>query len=117
MTPTVGRIVLYRLKCDDLDRLALDLKKQGRYVNVARGTFEKPAALGPAVMLEWDGNPLHPGDIFPMVVIRPWFQPEHYTQGQSVLNGQALLDGPCNLWTLSVPEGSTEGTWHWPPRA
>lgn len=123
MEPTIGRIVHYRVKGDDLRRAALN---PGSLPN-ARVFFVDQLAegLGSGInqpnsnieRVEWAGNVLRPGDVYPMVIVRPWHQPGHYTPGSSVLNGQVLLDGPGVLWALSVPEGEGPGTWCWPPRS
>lgn len=107
MEPTIGRIVLYTLKLDDLERFARDTPG---------------AKFVPGDTVMWHGNPLKVGDEYPMVVVRPWFSPGSYVKGSSVLNGAVLLDGPATFWALSVAEaggsmGDGPGTWRWPPRA
>jgi hypothetical protein len=108
MEPTVGRIVLYRVKLDDLERLAPQIG--GKVYKPADGEAGVPELRGPL-------NTISVGDEFPAVVVRPWHTPGQYAQGSSCLNAQALLDGPHSLWVLSAHEGTEPGTWRWPPRA
>lgn len=120
--PTIGRIVHYRVKGDDLRRASLwvpgaklyfvdaDTEALGRGISEPNSNIER---------MEWAGNVARPGDVLPLVVVRPWHQPGRYVKGESVLNGRVLLDGPGDLWALSVPEsggayGDGPGTWSWP---
>lgn len=113
MEPTIGRIVHYRVKPEDLERL------EGAPTFVGNRLISaKLVRDGLKVdRLEWAGNVIRPGDVFPMVVVRPWFAPGQYAPGVSVLNGHVLLDGPGALWALSVGEGTEPGTWCWPPKS
>lgn len=112
MEPTIGRIVHYRVKPEDLERLAGEPAFRGNSMITAR-LFRDDLKVD---RLEWAGNVIRPGDTFPLVVVRPWHQPGHYEKGVSCLNGQVLLDGPGMLWALSVCEGEGPGTWSWPPK-
>ena len=111
--PTIGRVVLYRVKPEDLERLEGALTMVGNRLIPAKLVRD-----GLKVdRLEWAGNIIRPGETFPMVVVRPWFAPGQYALGVSVLNGHVLLDGPGTLWALSVAEGTEPGTWSWPTKA
>lgn len=117
--PTIGRTVMYRVKGDDLRRALHTLPNARLFTvdDVVEKLGQGPSQINSNVdRLEWAGNPIRPGDEFPMVIVRPWFATGGYTPGQSVLNGQVLLDGPGMLWALSVAEGAGAGTWSWPPR-
>ena len=116
MSPTIGRTVLYCLKPEDLERFDAHLERFG---GGAHALIKDEA--GKIDRLEWCGNVLHPGDVFPMVVVRPWHTPGQYVAGSSCLNGRVLLDGPFDFWALSVHESiapePVQGTWQWPPRS
>lgn len=56
------------------------------------------------------GNEPHEGDVVPMMIVRVWPGDTHG------VNGQAFLDGNDVLWVTSVAEGTTPGTYAWPPR-
>lgn len=129
--PTIGRVVLYRVKAEDLERLAnhdhgAPLPRPGQGLPLAKLHYVDPdwrfdgdysKAVPKIDRLEWAGNIIRPGDVFPMVVVRPWFAPGQYAPGVSVLNGHVMLDGPGTLWALSVAEGTEPGTWSWPTKA
>ncbi len=114
MEPTIGRTVLYRLKPEDLERFDAHLERFGGGAHTL--VRETPDATSKIDRLEWCGNVLHPGDAFPLIIVRPWHTPGQYVQGSSCLNGRVLLDGPFDFWALSVAEGTVPGTWAWPPR-
>lgn len=86
--PTTGRIVLYTLSENDVQRIANDRLN-----------------AGPGLAY---GNVQHPGDVVPLIVVRPW-------AGRQI-NGQAVLDGNDRLWITSAAEGDQPGQWHYPPR-
>ena len=110
MEPTIGRIVHYRVKKEDLERLAEQRVGALHHRNIDLGVTEP-------YLQPHHGNPVNVGDVLPMVITRPWHSPGHYVKGESVLNGHALTDGEASLWVLSVPEGEGPGTWSWPPRS
>ncbi len=84
-----GRLVGYRLTKSDCAAILERREKSG-------GLFE--------------GNPPAEDDVVPMLITRIF-------PGNTVcFNGQAQLDGNDTLWKTSVLEGTTPGTWHWPPR-
>lgn len=107
MTPTIGRIVHYRLSRAD----------------AARVTALRARDSGP-------GNPVAEGSVVPLIVTAVW--PGEYEGGAHLshhgigttyesavgVNGQALLDGPDSLWVCSAPQHPTlTGCWFWPDRA
>ncbi|WP_030747600.1 hypothetical protein [Streptomyces sp. NRRL F-5135] len=87
MQPTIGRIVHYRLKTTDVERIASQ-----------RRIYPELAA----------GNLVNEGDAVPALIVRVW----HGT----LCNLRLILDGPDDLWVTSRPEGDTPGRWTWPPR-
>ncbi len=107
MTPTVGRIVHFRLTAEQAEQVAYRRADEGRHA----------------------GNPVAAGSVVPMIITAVW--PDEYagnahlshhapgTQYESTfgVNGQALLDGNDSLWVTSAPQHSTGfGCWFWPPK-
>lgn len=90
MTPTIGRIVHYRLSRDDVDSIAERME-------------ELPPNLRPIPSV---------GDVLPMIVVRVHGRGEH-----SPVNGQVFLDGDGLLHVGGVLPGQGPGTWSWPPAA
>ncbi len=91
MTPTIGRIVHYKLSPEDIGRIQA-----------------RRAAAG------FEFNTHDAGDIVPLVIVRVW--PDEWGPGIPGVNGQALLDGPDTAWVTSAREGSEPGQWSWPER-
>ena len=91
--PTLGRILHYRLRQQDVD--AINDRRTG-------------ASLGN------QGNPVAVGEVVPLVVLKVW--PNEYGDKPGV-NGQALLDGNDTLWVTSAREGVEPGQWTWPARS
>lgn len=89
IVPTIGRIVRYRLRSQD----------------VAQINDRRESCNGP-------GNAVNMGDAFPMVIVAVWGNsPDSY------VNGQVLLDGPDTHWATSVRAGTdAPGTFSWPVR-
>ena len=100
MTPTLGRIVLYRLTGGDA--LAVNRRRE----DFRRYTQEAGANTG---HVGHSGNHVKEGDEFPAMVVRAW------STDQSI-NLQVHLDGNDTLWATSREEGDGPGCWHWPPR-
>lgn len=92
MTPSVGRIVHYRLNTHDVSRIVARRD--------ARADLQQ-------------GNSTAAGDVFPMVIVRVWGNTP-----ESAVNGQVLLDGYDTLWVTSVTQGDgeTDGQWSKLPR-
>lgn len=88
ITPSAGRIVHYEL--DDNDVLQI------RNRRVATGA---------------QGNAVHKGDVYPMLIARTWGDTP-----ESSVNGTVFLDGPDSLWVTSVAQGEGPRRWHVPPR-
>lgn len=96
--PTIGRTVVYSLSADDVAK-----------INAARQKARKDhEALDPALQAhdgQWEEEP---GAIVPMIVTRVWTD--------TMVNGQAILDGNDSLWVTSVEQGDGPGQWSWPVR-
>lgn len=88
-TPTIGRIVHYKLA--EHDAASINAKR---------------------LKDSTSGNLAVEGDVYPAIIVRTWG--EH--AGASV-QLQVLLDGPDTYWATSRLEGETAGSWSWPPRA
>ena len=89
--PTAGRIVMYCVSQNDIDRI-----------------MERRAASNGL----FNGNPIQEGDTFPFLITEAW-------SGESpnkAVNGQLFLDGNDNYWLSSRLRGEGPGTWAWPKR-
>ncbi len=91
MTPTIGRIVHYKLSANDAARINQNWRSGNE-----------------------TGNASTEGDIVPLIIVRIW--PDEYGPGVAGVNGQAFLDGHDTLWVTSAREGTEPGQWSWPPR-
>ena len=78
----LGRIALYRVSDDTIARVA------------ALGLDHK--------------NPVHRGDLLPMLITRDW------RDGSGGVNGTLFLDGEGTLWMTSVTEGHRDGQYQIP---
>jgi len=90
-TPTIGRIVHYRLSEQDAERI-YELRTAARM-------HQSPGF-----------NAAYGGDVYPAIVVRTF---------DDILNVnlQVFLDGPDTLWVTSRGYSvETEGCWFWPPR-
>lgn len=87
--PTIGRIVLYRLRQSDADSIN-----------------ERPL---------WStarGNRVTEGEVYPMVIVKVWGDSPN-----AAVNGQVMLDGDDTLWATSVSCGDKPGEFAWPQRS
>lgn len=117
ITPSLGRIVLYRL--DEYDAAAIR-HRRGQRVEASDLTVE---GLRSIVTVFAAGNNPAAGDVYPMVITRVWGPTP-----ESAANGQVLLDGDDTLWVTSrsqwvtdpgeerTVEALPEGRWMAPPR-
>lgn len=105
MTPTLGRLVLYRLSPQDADS-----------INVRRSDFHafasshahphEPGQPGASGHVAHVGNPVAEGEVYPAMVVR--------TFGGPSVNLQVHLDGNDLFWAISRLEGDEPGQWRWP---
>ena len=114
MTPTIGRIVHFRLSAS-----------QAAEINEARSNIHPG---GHERTQKHMGNSVAEGTVVPLVVTQVW--PTEYQGGWLAhhepgtkyespvgVNGQALLDGNDSLWVCSAPQSATlPGCWFWPPK-
>jgi hypothetical protein len=123
-TPSIGRIVHYRLSAADAE--AVNRRRTTRDSIVSRIADGK----WPLGAQAHSGNSVHEGQVLPLVITQVW--PEEYTGSARLahhlegtnydsafgVNGQVLLDGNDSLWVTSAPEhASLNGCWCWPPRS
>jgi hypothetical protein len=102
MKASIGRIVIYTLKQEDVDQIN---RKRTNAYSIAERIKEDKWPIGAQAHI---GNQVNLGDKFPMVIIRVW--------SDTLVNGQVLLDGNDTFWTTSVSLGVGNGTWDWPER-
>lgn len=107
-TPSIGRIVHYKLNRFDADKINHSrASSEAIGVQIAEGVWPKGAQAHV-------GTPVGEGDVFPAIIVRAY-------GGDGLVNLQVLLDGSDNLWVTSRAhagggDSHGEGTWIWPPR-
>jgi hypothetical protein len=87
-TPTIGRIVHYKLS--EQDALSINDKR---------------------IKDQTSGNVAYKGDVYPAMIVRTWGK-----QAGVSVQLQVYLDGPDTYWATSRLEGDAEGQYIWPPR-
>jgi hypothetical protein len=105
-TPTIGRIVHYKLNQQDADQI--NKRRHDAHNLNAAGVTLASQGLGPQIHI---GNTVSAGDVFPAIVVRRWGDTP-----ESVIQLQVFLDGNDTYWVTSVAEGDGERHWSWPPR-
>ena len=108
-TPSIGRIVHYRLSKQDEEAIA---RRRTTSSSIAERI---PQGKWPVGAQAHVGNPAIAGATVPLIISAVW--PDEYGEGKPGVNGQAILDGSDQLWVTSAAEGTEPGTWSWPPRA
>lgn len=103
MTPSIGRIVHYKLTAQDAE--AVNRRRKEADQNRQN---HRDAALGYVAHL---GNFASEGDVYPMLIVRVWG-----STPESSVNGQVFLDGNDTLWVASVGQGDQPRQWHEPER-
>lgn len=105
MIPSPGRIVAYTLTIDDAVAVR---RRRTDAASVRR------AADGAIVHV---GNDVHPGEEYPMLIVRTWPNPHATSHTEDdLVNGQVFLDGNDHLWVTSRAQGTGPGQWHELPR-
>lgn len=99
-TPSVGRIVHYRLTEHD----ANDINRRRKDFHTSGSAQDRTGFVGHV------GNQAAEGDLFPAVIVRVW------DESTVTCNLQVLLDGTDNYWATSRAEGTETGRWSWPER-
>ncbi|GAA4681337.1 hypothetical protein [Phytohabitans rumicis] len=91
MKPSLGRVVHYMLNAGDV------------------GLIDQRIPIkGPDGMVQ--RNPVHAGQVLPAEVVAV------FDAGAGTANLKVKLDGYGEHWATSRVEGTTPGTWAWPPR-
>lgn len=84
--------------------------RRGLWVDYALASYdvEAIAAQREASGRVRGGNPVDTGDVYPMLITRPWGDTP-----TSAVNGQVFLDGNDSLWVTSrqQDEGAVGGGW------
>lgn len=87
-TPTIGRLVHYKISAADVASINAKRIKDGT-----------------------SGNTPGVGELYPATVVRKWGD-----HAGATVNLQVHLDGPDTYWATSRCEGDSDGQWIWPPR-
>ncbi len=87
MTPTIGRIVHYKLSEGDAALI------QSRHEDRS------------------GSNAVSAGDVYPAMIVRVWGG-----EAASSVNLQVFLDGDCSYWATSRAQGDDNGFWTLPER-
>lgn len=96
-TPTLGRIVLYRLSEADAEAIN---RRRDAWRDSPSARWGYVAHVGARVKA---------GQQFPAVVVN--------VLGSQAVALKVLLDGSDDLWAASATEGDHDAGWTWPPRA
>lgn len=110
-TPTLGRIVLYRLnkvEAEGTERRRADFNAYRRK-NLPKDSVQ--GEQGRTGLQAHYGSLVTEGDTFPAIVTYAEVQ-----DGVLWINLQVLLDGNDSLYVIDPQEGSEPGEWSWPPR-
>lgn len=100
MTPTVGRIVHYRLTAADAE--AVNRRRADAFAKIENMRKHRPGFQAHI------GNPASEGQTVAMMIVAVW--------GDDCVNGQVFLDGNDSLWVTSRMYGPEPGEWRWAPR-
>lgn len=98
-TPSIGRIVHYRLSADD----AADINRRRSDFQRGPGYADRTGYTGHV------GNEALEGALAPAVIVRAF-------DDTDTVNLQVLLDGNDTFWATSRREGNDVGQWTWPVR-
>ena len=107
-TPSIGRIVHYKLNAGDAEAI----NRRRKDYNAARAASYVPGVekLGTGEQVHV-GNGASAGDVYPAMIVRTWG-----STPESSVQLQVFLDGNDTYWATSVNEGDGERAWSWPPR-
>lgn len=116
-TPTIGRIVHYRLSAQDAEQI---MRRRTTGASIAERMRVQVSQVETATpILGWPtgaqahiGNDVKEGDTFPMQIVRVWGDTP-----TCAVNGQVFLDGNDVFWATSVSVGEGSHTFSWPTRA
>lgn len=108
MTPTIGRIVHYKLS--EADAAAIT-RRRTTGAAIADRIKQDRWPLGAQAHI---GNPVATGNVVSAIVTAVW--PDEDGPGTFGVNAQAFLDGSDSFWVLSAKQGDEPGQWNWPPK-
>lgn len=97
-TPTVGRIVHYRLSEQD----ANDINRRRKDFQNGSAGSDRTGFIGHV------GNPAAEGQVCAATVVRV------FNESSDAINLQAVLDGNDTYWATSRTQGNDPGQWAWP---
>jgi hypothetical protein len=104
MTPTLGRVVHYKLT--EQDAVMIN-RRRDDFDAFRLGDGRGKRGTGHVAHV---GNTARGGDVYPAIVVRT-FDPTI-----STCNLQVFLDGNDAYWATSRVEGDEAGQWTWPSR-
>lgn len=102
MTPTIGRIVHYRLT--EEEARATNARRHDAFLKREDMQRDRPGFQAHV------GNSVAADEVVPMTIVRVELADTHR------ISGQAALDGNDSLWVTNAKEGDEPGDWFWPPR-
>jgi hypothetical protein len=103
-TPTIGRIVHYKLS--EQDAQEINRRRADYHRFMASGHKDSWVATGHVGHV---GNHVRAGEVYPAMVVRTW-EGVNYPG----VNLQVTLDGNDTYWATSRVEGEQPGEWLWP---
>lgn len=101
ITPTVGRIVLYKLS--EQDQVTIRRRRGAGLVHAVENAMDWLRGLHEA-------NDVAAGEVYPMIITRVWGDTP-----DACVNGTVFLDGPDTLWVTSRHCGDQPGDYDWMP--
>ena len=104
MTPTIGRIVHYRLSSQDAEAINRRRDHAAAHLRSKTGGAHEGYQAHA-------GNSVNSGEAFPMIIVRTFGEGE-----RAAVSGQVFLDGSDVFWATSLIEGGAPGQWTWPER-
>lgn len=104
MTPTIGRIVHYRLTDKDVEQITRRRQDAKNSLD-----WHRSNRTGAQVHV---GNPVVAGDVYPLIITKVMSDAPDF----NAFNGQVMLDGNDSLWVKNISIGDAEGDAFWPPR-
>lgn len=106
-TPSIGRIVHYKLSEQDATQIN---KRRSDFAKTLRESHKEGKPLDSGYVAHI-GNNAEAGQVFPAMIVRVWG-----STPESVVQLQVFLDGADTLWACSVAQGDGERQYIWPPR-
>jgi hypothetical protein len=112
-SPSLGRIVHYRLSAQDVEQINRRRTTGKSIADRMKIQISDVECITP--LLAWPtgaqahiGNDAKEGAVCPMMIVAVW--------SDTCVNGQVFLDGCDVFWALSRNIGDGPQQWNWPPR-